>query len=89
MCIRDRTRPLYRVLGCPTDQHDYGLVLLAAAICAAAAITAFGIYSRIGHARARMRWKWLVLTGMCTASGVWATHFVAMLAYKSGVPNRL
>lgn len=78
---------MYRVLGCLTDQHDYRLVLLAAAVCAATAVTAFGIYSRVGHARASMRWKWVVLTGVCAASGIWATHFVAMLAYKSGVPT--
>jgi diguanylate cyclase (GGDEF)-like protein/PAS domain S-box-containing protein len=28
-----------------------------------------------------------VLTGVCAASGIWATHFVAMLAYKSAVPT--
>ena len=78
---------MYRVLGCLTDQHDYRLVLLAAAVCAATAVTAFGIYSRIGHARARMRWIWVVLTGVCAASGIWATHFVAMLAYKAAVPT--
>ena len=31
-----------------------------------------------------MRLGWLFLTGVCTASGIWATHFVAMLAYKAG-----
>jgi diguanylate cyclase len=33
-----------------------------------------------------MRLGWLFMTGVCTASGIWATHFVAMLAYQSAIP---
>jgi diguanylate cyclase (GGDEF)-like protein/PAS domain S-box-containing protein len=76
---------LYRVLECLTDQHDYRLVLLAAAICAATAVTSFGIYSRVEHSRRSMRLLWLLMTGVCAASGIWATHFVAMLAYDAGI----
>jgi len=82
---RSWARLVYRVLGCLTDQHDYRLVLLAATICAASAATTFGIYSRVGEAHNRSRLGWLLLTGVCAGSGIWATHFVAMLAYKPGV----
>ena len=75
---------MYRVLSCLAVQHDYLLVLLAAAICAATTFTSFSIYSRVAHAQKMMRLGWLFLTGVCTASGIWATHFVAMLAYKAG-----
>ena len=30
---------------------------------------------------------WLFLTGLSTGSGIWATHFVAMLAYSAGLPT--
>src|SRR5436190_3113075 len=76
---------MYRVVSCLAVQHDYRLVLLAAAICAATTFTSFSIYSRVAHAQKMMRLGWLFLTGVCTASGIWATHFVAMLAYKAGV----
>src|SRR5437762_13452729 len=76
---------MYRVLNCLAVQHDYLLVLLAAAICAATTFTSFSIYSRVAHAQKMMRLGWLFLTGVCTASGIWATHFVAMLAYNAGV----
>ena len=33
------------------------------------------------------RLAWIILTGVCTASGIWATHFVAMLAYDPGHPT--
>ena len=75
---------MYRVLNCLAVQHDYLLVLLAAVICAATTFTSFSIYSRVAHAQKMMRLGWLFLTGVCTASGIWATHFVAMLAYKTG-----
>src|SRR3989442_749374 len=75
---------MYRVISCLVVQHDYRLVLLAAAICAATTFTSFSIYSRVAHAQKMMRLGWLFLTGVCTASGIWATHFVAMLAYKAG-----
>ena len=75
---------MYRVVSCLADQHDYSLVLLAAAICAATTFTSFSIYSRVAHSQKMMRLGWLFLTGVCTASGIWATHFVAMLAYKAG-----
>jgi diguanylate cyclase (GGDEF)-like protein/PAS domain S-box-containing protein len=74
---------MYRVLNCLAAQHDYLLVLLAAVICAATTFTSFSIYSRVAHAQKMMRLVWLFLTGICTASGIWATHFVAMLAYKA------
>jgi NO-binding membrane sensor protein with MHYT domain len=28
---------------------------------------------------------WLLVTGVCAASGIWATHFVAMLAYEDNI----
>jgi len=76
---------MFRVISCLTVEHDYLLVLLAAAVCAATTFTSFSIYSRVAHAHRVMRTAWLLLTGVCTASGIWATHFVAMLAYKAGV----
>ena len=30
---------------------------------------------------------WLLVTGVCAASGIWATHFVAMLAYEDNLPT--
>jgi diguanylate cyclase (GGDEF)-like protein/PAS domain S-box-containing protein len=78
---------VYRVYGCIIDQHDVRLVLLAAIICALTAGTTFGIYSRVAHARGALRTMWLLVTGVCAASGIWATHFVAMLAYEDNIPT--
>jgi diguanylate cyclase (GGDEF)-like protein len=81
-----RGAALYRVLSCLTVQHDYRLVALAAFICAAAALASFKIYSHVAASRGLRRSSLLVLTGVCSASGIWATHFIAMLAYEGGAP---
>ena len=80
---------MFRVLSCLTEQHDYRLVLLAAVICAATSFTSFSIYSRVPQSRELSRLGWLFLTGVSTGSGIWATHFVAMLAYSAGLPTAM
>src|ERR1700704_1213752 len=75
---------MYRVISCLVVQHDYLLVLLAAAVCAATTFTSFSIYSRVAHAQKMMRLRRLFLNGGCRPRGIWATHFVAMLAYNPG-----
>src|SRR4029078_11588541 len=40
-----------------------------------------------GASQGGRRCGWAVITGACTGSGIWATHFVAMLAYRGGLPT--
>lgn len=77
---------MYSVLSCLSSQHDYRLVLLAALVCVIAAFTALKLYSHVVTATGFRRIAFTILAGVCSASGIWATHFVAMLAYDSGVP---
>ena len=63
--------------------HDLRLVLLAAAICAFGAISTLNVSTRaLDSRRANL---WLVLVSVCAGSTVWATHFIAMLAYRQSV----
>lgn len=78
---------MYQVVSCLVFQHDYRLVLLAAVICVLASFTAFKIYAHAVSTAGLQRHGWSVLTGVCTGSGIWATHFVAMLAYDPGLPT--
>ena len=77
---------MYRIFNCLTTQHDYRLVLVAAIVCAIAVITTFKIYERALEGGASRKLLWFALVGFCAASGIWSTHFVAILAYDSGVP---
>jgi signal transduction histidine kinase/ActR/RegA family two-component response regulator len=73
---------LLAVLTCIFVQHDLRLVVVAALICVTACCTAFGFHARGLNAAGALRWAWLALTGLVAGSGVWATHFMAMLAYQ-------
>jgi diguanylate cyclase len=78
---------MYTVISCLTDQHDHRLVILAVVICALATFTAFYIYRSARQHPGPKRLGWVVLAGVATGAGIWATHFVAMLAFKTGLPT--
>jgi signal transduction histidine kinase/ActR/RegA family two-component response regulator len=73
---------MWTVLLCVHEKHDPRLVVLAALICVVAVTAAFGFYHRSRRGSAGFRAAWLGLTGVVGGSGVWATHFIAMLAYE-------
>jgi NO-binding membrane sensor protein with MHYT domain len=78
---------MIHVLGCIFQEHDLRLVLLAAGLCGFACATAITMITR-AHAAGpgQTRLMWLAGAGMVAGAGVWATHFVAMLAYDTGLP---
>ncbi len=73
---------MFTVLACIRDDHDLRLVLLAAVICGLASATAMRFHCRTGAEDDRTRLWLLGLTGAIAGAGVWATHFVAMLAFE-------
>ena len=74
-----------KFLTCLTTQHDLRLVLVAGLVCVAGCFTTFRLYSRMRGARGVVRAAWLLLTGLVAGSSVWATHFIAMVAYTPGL----
>ena len=66
-------------------EHDLRLVLLAVGVCFCACLTAFRLYSRMTGARGLVRGAWLLLAALVAGSGVWATQFLALLAYDPGL----
>src|SRR3954470_1487048 len=77
--------PMLRVYACITQEHDFRLVLVAGGICLLAAFTAFSIFEQ-GRRASLRRWAWVGLAGFVAGTGIWATHFVAMLAYRPHLP---
>src|SRR5689334_25370816 len=77
---------MLRVYGCIIDQHDFRLVILAGFLCLFASYTALSLFARVLSIGNRMRYFWLAGTAFVAGTGVWATHFVAMLAYRPGLP---
>ncbi|MBS0274105.1 MAG: hypothetical protein JSR55_06820, partial [Proteobacteria bacterium] len=77
---------MLHVLGCITQQHDLRLVVLAAVLCLLASVTAMSMIARGRAASGPVRTLWLVVGGIVAGCGIWALHFVAMLAYRAGLP---
>lgn len=77
---------MLEVLSCIGADHDLRLVALAALVCLFACYTTVELLSRAREASGTKRAGWAVAAGTVAGSGVWATHFVAMLAFKSAMP---
>src|SRR5690348_1030828 len=77
---------MFQVYNCITQNHDLRLVVLAGVICFLCAYTAYSVVGRAAEAGNRARLWWLGAGAVATGSGVWATHFVAMLGYDPGMP---
>jgi diguanylate cyclase (GGDEF)-like protein len=78
---------MFRVLTCLAVEHDWRLVLLAGLVCFVASIVAVNIFHRAIASQARTRLIWIAIAGAAIGYGIWATHFIAMLAYEPGVPT--
>src|SRR5580658_4658830 len=77
---------MFRVLTCLTTQHDWRLVVVAGVVCFLASLTAITLFNRARSTVSGTRAIWIVAAGAATGCGIWATHFLAMLAYQPGVP---
>ena len=77
---------MFNVLECVVHQHDLRLVLIAALVCILGNICLFVVLNRSTHCVDVRRRHWLVVAAIAEGVGVWATHFVAMLAYRGSMP---
>ena len=77
---------MFNVLECVVTEHDLRLVLIAALICILGNVCLFIILGRSTLCVDIRRRHWLVVGAIAEGVGVWATHFVAMLAYRGAMP---
>lgn len=55
-------------------------------VCFGGCFAAFKLYSRMRDTASQgMRLAWVLLTGLVAGCSIWATHFIAMLAYTTGL----
>jgi diguanylate cyclase (GGDEF)-like protein/PAS domain S-box-containing protein len=78
---------MFKVYNCIAYAHDLRLVGLAAVICILASFAAINLLHHARKASGRMRSVWLGVSAISTGFGIWATHFVAMLAFTPGIPS--
>jgi diguanylate cyclase (GGDEF)-like protein/PAS domain S-box-containing protein len=73
------------VYNCIVNEHDFRLVLLAAAVCTLASFSAVNL---LRHARRALHKRfWIGVAALACGFGIWATHFIAMLAFSPGLPH--
>ena len=75
------------VYNCIVSEHDLRLVLLAAIVCALASYAAMALLGHVARSVGGMRDLWLAVAAVATGFGIWATHFIAMLAFSPGIPS--
>ncbi|MEO4000414.1 EAL domain-containing protein [Mesorhizobium sp. CAU 1732] len=75
------------VYNCIVNDHDIRLVVVAGILCAIASLTAVALLQHLRRATGTIRMAWLGIAAAAFGFGVWATHFVAMLAFAPGLPS--
>jgi diguanylate cyclase (GGDEF)-like protein len=79
--------PMITVYNCLVNEHDLRLVALAAVVCAVASLAALTLLHHARRSAGGLRRAWLGVCALSTGFGIWATHFVAMLAFSPGIPS--
>jgi diguanylate cyclase (GGDEF)-like protein len=75
---------MFRVLNCLSSEHDLRLVALAGIICFLASLSVISLFNRARATAQAARAAWVAGAGVAAGFGIWATHFIAMLAYDPG-----
>lgn len=74
---------------CIATGHDLWLVLVAIFICCLGALTITQMFDRAQTTAGMQRLGWILLAATAAGATIWCTHFVAMIAYRVGVPVRI
>src|SRR5258708_11192042 len=78
---------MFKIYACIAYAHDLRLVGLAALVCVLASLAAINLLRHAQKSSGQMRSVWLAVSAISTGFGIWATHFVAMLAFTPGIPS--
>jgi diguanylate cyclase (GGDEF)-like protein/PAS domain S-box-containing protein len=77
---------MQRVFACLTEQCDLRLVFVAALICIAICSISMNLFVRANDAERDRSLPWLFVAATIFGAGVWATNFIAELAFEPGFP---
>src|SRR3984885_15675061 len=76
---------MFQVFTCLTTQHDWRLVVLAGVVCLLSSACGISLFYRAKATYGRTRLLWVGLDAAAAGCGIWATHFIAMLAYDPAI----
>jgi len=66
--------------------YDPELVVLSVVVAAIASYTALDLAGRVSQSRGTSSWLWLLGGAFSMGTGIWAMHFIGMLAFHLPVP---
>jgi len=69
-----------------TGHYETPLVLLSILVAIAASYAALSLAGRVSESRGRAVAAWIVGGAIAMGSGIWAMHFVGMLAFRLPIP---
>jgi len=75
------------VYDCIVLNHDLRLIALAALVCGLASLTAIYLLPHVCRSEGTRYRIWLGIAAVSTGFGIWATHFIAMLAFSPALPT--
>ena len=76
---------MLRVVGCITQDHDLGLVALACLVCLLSAHTSVRLLNPRRDVEQGARAIRTATAILAFSTGVWTTHFIAMLAFRPDI----
>ena len=77
---------MFQTFLCVGHQHNPWLVLMAAVVSLMASLTTLWMFMTGAERGEREGDWWRLYAGLVGSSGIWATHFICMLAFDPGVP---
>lgn len=75
---------MFTVIACIRDNHDWRLIIAAVVICLIGNLTGMLLLFRAQQCDRAQQRNWIMASAFAIGVGIWATHFIAMLAYDSG-----
>lgn len=78
---------MLKIYGCFVNDHDLRFVAVAALLCILSSFTAVNLLRHARSAGRRLALLWLAVAAVSSGFGIWATHFVAMLAFDARIPS--
>lgn len=74
------------VISCLTQGHDQQLLIASGLICLIGVYASFALAGHAGRSEGTVRRNWALLAIVAAGCTAWATHMVALLAYRPGIP---
>ncbi|MBX3497360.1 MAG: hypothetical protein KF769_14055 [Parvibaculum sp.] len=81
-----QSRNMLTIYNCITVEHDLSLVFLAGLVCTLASLSTVSLLVHAREVGPERRALWILGAGIVAGCGIWATHFIAMLAFRPDEP---